>query len=109
LPFAAKVALAPGRHRVVFEFKYDGSGTGKGGTGTLSADGKQVAKGRIEATVPYRFSGDETFDVGEDTGTQAFMEAMDVAHYGMNAGKEPVRVLAVYMGAKGAKDVIPVK
>jgi hypothetical protein len=66
---AAKDALAPGRHRVVFEFKYDGGGAGKGGTGTLSADGKQVAKGRIEATMPYRFSGDETFDVGEDTGT----------------------------------------
>ena len=37
------------------------------------------------------------------------MEAMDVAHFGVNNGKVPVRILAVYMGAKGAKDVIPVK
>ena len=66
---AAKEALAPGRHTVVFEFKYDGGGAGKGGTGTLSVDGKQVAQGRIDATMPYRFSADETFDVGEDTGT----------------------------------------
>jgi len=66
---AAKDALAPGRHTVVFDFKYDGGGVGKGGTGTLSVDGKQVAQGRIDATMPYRFSGDETFDVGEDTGT----------------------------------------
>jgi arylsulfatase A-like enzyme len=66
---AAKDALAPGRHRLVFDFKYDGGGVGKGGAGTLSVDGKQVAQGRIGATMPYRFSGDETFDVGEDTGT----------------------------------------
>ncbi len=32
-------------------------------------DGRQVAKGRIERTVPNRFSLDETFDVGLDTGT----------------------------------------
>jgi hypothetical protein len=66
---AAKEPLSTGRHRVVFDFKYDGRGVGKGGTGTLNADGKQIAQGRVEATMPYRFSGDETFDVGEDTGT----------------------------------------
>jgi arylsulfatase len=65
----AKDALAPGRHTLVFDFKYDGGGVGKGGTGTLSIDGKQVAQGRIEATMPFRLSFDETFDVGEDTGT----------------------------------------
>jgi hypothetical protein len=63
-----KDALAPGRHTIVFEFKYDG-GVGKGGTGRLFIDGSQIAEGRIGATMPYRFSGDETFDVGEDTGT----------------------------------------
>jgi arylsulfatase A-like enzyme len=66
---AAKDALAPGNHTVVFDFKYDGGGVGNGGIGTLSVDGKQVAAGRIAATIPGRFSFDETFDVGEDTGT----------------------------------------
>ena len=66
---AARDALAPGRHTVVFDFKYDGGGVGKGGTGILSVDGKQVAQGRIANTVPFRFSADETSDVGEDTGT----------------------------------------
>ena len=66
---SAKDALAPGKHTVVFEFKYDGGGVGRGGIGKLIVDGNQVAEGRIEATMPYRFSGDETFDVGEDTGT----------------------------------------
>lgn len=57
-----------------------------------------------ELTVHYRQHGARTYKPGD-----AFMEAMDVAHYGVNDGKEPVRILAVYMGAKGAKDVIPVK
>lgn len=52
-----------------FDFKYDGGGIGKGGMGTLSVEGTQVAKAQIERTVGVRFSLDETFDVGEDTGT----------------------------------------
>jgi quercetin dioxygenase-like cupin family protein len=57
-----------------------------------------------ELTVNYGAHGTRTYKPGD-----AFMEAMDVAHFGVNNGKEPVRILAVYMGAKGAKDVIPVK
>ena len=49
--------------------QYDGPGYGKSATGTLSVDGKQVAQGKIERTIPRRFSLDETLDVGEDTGT----------------------------------------
>jgi len=37
------------------------------------------------------------------------MEAMNVAHFGINNGQEPAKILAVYMGADGAKNVIPVK
>jgi arylsulfatase len=66
---AAKEALTPGRHTVVFDFRYDGGGIGRGGTGTISVDGTSVAQGRIDRTVPFRFSLDESFDVGEDTGT----------------------------------------
>jgi arylsulfatase A-like enzyme len=62
-------ALSSGKHVIRFEFKYDGGGMGKGGNGTLSVDGHQVAQGRIDKTVPNRFSLDETLDVGEDTGT----------------------------------------
>jgi len=66
---ASNQKLSPGKHTVRFDFKYDGGGIGKGGTGTLLVDGQQVAQGRIERTVRFRFSLDETFDVGEDTGT----------------------------------------
>jgi arylsulfatase len=61
--------LTTGKHTLKFDFKYDGPGMGKGGTGTLSVGGKQVAEGTIERTIPIRISLDETFDVGEDTGT----------------------------------------
>jgi hypothetical protein len=65
----AKERLAAGKHTLNFDFRYDGPGYGKGGTGTLSVDGKEVAKGRIARTIPVRFSLDETLDVGLDTGT----------------------------------------
>ena len=67
-------ALTPGKHTIAFDFKYDGGGLGKGGVGVLSVDGKKVAKGRIEQTIRARFSFDETFDVGEDTGTPVVEE-----------------------------------
>ncbi len=66
---AGKDKLAPGAHTIVFDFKYDGPGLGKGGTGTILVDGKTVATGRIERTLPFRLSLDETLDCGEDTGT----------------------------------------
>jgi arylsulfatase len=50
-------------------FAYEGGGIGKGGTGTLFVDGKQAAQGRIDRSIGVRVSLDETFDVGEDTGT----------------------------------------
>ena len=37
-------ALAPGKHTIVFDFKYDGPGFGKGGTGRSQVDGTEVAK-----------------------------------------------------------------
>jgi hypothetical protein len=61
--------LSPGRHTIVLDFSYDGGGLGKPGTAKLIVDGKQVAEGRIERTIPFRISADETLDIGEDTGT----------------------------------------
>jgi arylsulfatase A-like enzyme len=66
--------LTPGKHSIAFDFNYDGGGIGKGGQGTLSVDGKIVGKGRIEKTAPFRFSLDESFDIGEDTGTPVIDE-----------------------------------
>ena len=62
-------ALKPGQHTLVFDFKYDGPGPGKGGTGVLTADGKELARKKIEHTIPLLMTIDETFDVGVDTRT----------------------------------------
>ena len=62
-------ALAPGKHTIVFDFKYDGPGPGKGGTGVFTVDGKELAKKTIPHTIPMLMSIDETFDVGSDTRT----------------------------------------
>ena len=60
-------ALTPGKHTIVFDFKYDGPGFGKGGTGVLSVDGKDVDRKKMPATIPFLVSLDESFDVGVDT------------------------------------------
>jgi arylsulfatase len=62
-------ALSAGEHQVRMEFAYDGGGLAKGGTATLYVDGANVGEGRVAATQPMMFSGDETTDVGGDTAT----------------------------------------
>ena len=73
-------ALAPGKHTIAYDFKYDGlgfatlafnniSGLGRGGTGTLKVDGKVISTQTLEHTVPLTLPWDETFDIASDTGT----------------------------------------
>lgn len=63
-----KEALTPGKHLLEFDWKYDGPGLGKGGTGTLKVDGQVLDSHpmpRMEVVLPWC----ETFAVGIDTGT----------------------------------------
>ncbi len=62
-------SLGSGKHTVVFDFKYDGPGPAKGGTGVLTVDGKEVARKTIPHTIPLLMAIDETFDVGVDSRT----------------------------------------
>jgi arylsulfatase A-like enzyme len=72
--------LAPGKHTLEFDFTYEGlgfatlafnqmTGIGKGGTGVLKIDGKEVATQKMAHTIPLILQWDETFDIGADTGT----------------------------------------
>jgi arylsulfatase len=76
----AQDALSTGKHTLEFDFKYDGlgfgtlafnnmSGIGRGGTGVLKVDGKEVARQTMEHTIPLILQWDENFDIGADTGT----------------------------------------
>jgi arylsulfatase A-like enzyme len=61
--------LAAGKHTIVFDFKYDGPGIAKGGTGVLKVDGREVRTLQVPKTIPFLLPPDETFDVGVDTRT----------------------------------------
>jgi arylsulfatase len=65
----ANERLAPGRSTIKLDFAYDGNGRGRGGTGTLFVNGKQVGSGRIDQTNANIFSADDNADVGVDEGT----------------------------------------
>ena len=70
--------LAPGKHTVEFDFKYEGlgpgtlafnnfSGVGRPGTGTLKVDGNVVDTKAMPKTLPMILQWDESFDIGSDT------------------------------------------
>ncbi len=72
--------LTPGKHVLEFDFKYDGlgmgtlafgnvSGIGRGGTGVLKVDGKEVATQKMEHSLPFTVQWDENLDIGSDTGS----------------------------------------
>ena len=59
-----------GEQEIKMAFAYEGGkDTGKGGTVTLSINGKPVGSGRIEKTTPFKYSLSENQDIGSDTGT----------------------------------------
>jgi arylsulfatase len=67
--WAGEKPLARGKHTIVFDFKYDGPGIAKGGSGELKVDGQTVSTFPIGHTIPFLMPADETFDVGVDTRT----------------------------------------
>ena len=84
----AQDPLPSGDVTVRFEFAYDGGGLGKGGTGTLFINDRQVAQDRIERTQPVIFSADETADVGIDLATPV-VEAIGSEAQSRFTGKIP--------------------
>jgi arylsulfatase len=70
--------LSPGKHKLEFDFVYQGkgagtlafnnfSGVGAPGTGSLKLDGKVVATKTMAKTLPMILQWDESFDIGSDT------------------------------------------
>jgi len=69
IKWQGKQALAPGKHTLVFDWKYDGPGLGKGGIGTLTVDGTVADSHPMPKSLPIAVAWDETFNVGLDNGT----------------------------------------
>ena len=78
--FEGTESLAPGKHTIEYNFKYDGlgeatlaynilSGVGRGGTGTLKVDGKVVSTQKLDRTLPLVKPLDQTFDIGTSGAT----------------------------------------
>ena len=67
--FTGKDPLPRGKTTLKVDFKYDGGGMGKGGQITMTANGKKIAEGRLERTIPIQFSLGEGVDIGLDVGS----------------------------------------
>jgi arylsulfatase len=62
--------VSAGSHILKAEFTYlGGKEMGKNGEVILYADGKEIARGKIDKTNPFKYSLDETQDIGKDGGT----------------------------------------
>ena len=75
---ASTQALKPGKHTLVYDFKWDGGKPNAGGTGTITVDGTKAGENKIAKTQPGIFSVDDLADVGTDDGTF-------VANYGKSS------------------------
>jgi len=62
----ANEKLPPGTVNIRYHFDFDGGQPGAGGKGTLHINDAKAGEGRIEKTVPFVFSADETMDIGGD-------------------------------------------
>lgn len=67
--FTGKDPLPKGKATIVIDFAYGGGGMGKGGTISMTANGRKVAEGRLERTIPVQFSIGEGLDIGMDGGS----------------------------------------
>jgi len=67
--FTGRDRVPTGKTIIAIQFTYDGGGMGKGGEITMKINGKQVAGGRMERTIPIQFSLGEGLDIGMDIGS----------------------------------------
>jgi hypothetical protein len=68
--------------KIRFEFEKTGQEKfGAGGIGRLYLNDSKVAEGEIPHTVKFRFSADESFDIGRDTGSPVTSEYKAAAEF----------------------------
>ena len=66
---ASSEKLAPGPSTIRIDFKYDGGGVGERRRCHALCQRQEGGEGRVEKTVPGRFSAGRDFDIGLDMGS----------------------------------------
>ena len=97
--------LPAGRSTVRVEFKYDGGGLGKGGTVTMFVNDKKVGEGRVDMTIFGRFSADETFDTGLDTGSPVSNSYQSPFKFTGTLNKIEIDLAPTKLGAEEQKQI----
>jgi hypothetical protein len=91
-------------HRGNVKFNFIKTGMFKG-TGELYVNGKRVAAGPIDKTVPGSFSLSETFDVGVDNGTPVSNDYKAKDHFPFTGQIDKVTINLVPEGGNQAPEV----
>ena len=89
---ASKTAIPTGKVNIEVETKYDSAERMAPATLTLRVNGKQVAQGRIERSVPGIHTASETFDVGVDLGSPVALDYVDRAPFKFNGKIEKIDI-----------------
>jgi len=97
--------LPAGKSTVRVEFKYDGGGLAKGGTVTMFVNDRKVGDGRVEKTIYGRFSADETFDTGLDTGSPVSDLYQSPFTFTGNLNKIEINIAPTTLGAADQKQI----
>ena len=71
------------------------------GWDAISVSDHVVNPDQIEARYPYGETGERTYETGD-----GFLETIGRRHNGRNDGDQPMRVLAVYIGAQGTPNAV---
>lgn len=95
--------LPQGKSTVRIEFKYDGGGLAKGGAVTMFINDRKVGEGRVDKTIYARFSADETFDTGIDTGSPVSDLYQSPNRFTGKLGKIKIDIAPAKLGAADEK------
>lgn len=74
------------------DFAYDGGVAAKGGTITLTANGRRIGEGRVERTTPFKYSLYEGQDIGEDSGSPVDFSYAPPFRFGGKLGRVTVEL-----------------
>jgi arylsulfatase len=89
---SSKSPIPTGKVKIEVETKYDSKERMAPATLTLTVNGKQVAQGRIERSVPNGHSSSDTFDVGADLGSPVALDYFDKAPFRFNGKIEKIYI-----------------